>query len=964
MSSSRATHVRKSFRLLAFGGLSLLAPDGSAVRQQRRRLGLLALLAAGGKRGVSRDKLISRLSPESTTESARHSLHQLLYYLRQQAGDSAFVGTDPLGLNPEVFSSDVGEFERAVEIGALAEAAELYKGPFLDGFHLPDSAEFDQWATAERSRLSSIYSELLVRLAADATSRNDHVGAIRWGRQLADHDPLSGRAAIGLMRSLEAAGDGPAALLHARGHEALVRAELGSAPDPELAEFVERLRSSALALVVTSTGEAHHANGDAQHANGDAYRSNGEFHHANGIKELEVSGKPVAMPIHDAITAGPKRSSRRQAYLIAACLLAATAVGLLLANERNVFSRSPGPPNELTRLPQILVGDFKAHRDDSASARAFSAVLRGSLVDSRAVSVVSRSELDRALERMELPVNTPIDFRVAQELAGRNGYEAILVGEMTRLGAGYIVSAQLTRTDGRELSTLTDRASSDDALVNAIGRISMRLRREMGESASTLDSVRPLSEVTTRSWIAAQRYTQAQEEERAGRGQAPWTLTLLREAIAADSTFASAHRLLGIKLFNLGATRAGIRELRYAERFSNRLTDVERLQALSGLHLVLRDYNRAADEAEQVLKLRPGMLWALNQVAILDLLLGRLEHGREIALRRMQVDTTGVSLGPATAEYQGRAGEAITMARGVFVRNRALKRTLLFDAGRRGLALAHAAVPDYDSVEYYTVPIGPTVGGHPDLLARSQLARGQVVKAFATLGVRRRRAEGRPAHSTFSAVNESLAASATAVILGDMASASRRLDAVLADTSFMTKDQADQPIDAILALAMTGRAREARAGLTRIERAADRDIRAARDPELALASGAVALAEKRFPEAVAALQHASRSHMLSNHACRVCVLPLLGRAYEAAGRPDSAVAAYERFLSTGDNVRILPDGVWRATVLFRLGDLYARRGERTKATARFTQFMILWKDADAELKPKVDEARRRIVALR
>lgn len=949
MSSSRATHALKSFRLLAFGGLSLLAPDGSVVRQQRRRLALVALLAAGGKRGVSRDKLISWLSPESTTDSARHSLHQLLYYLRQQAGDSAFIGTDPLSLNPEVFSSDVGEFERAVESGVLAEAAELYKGPFLDGFHLPDSAEFDQWAMAERSRLASVYSELLIRLAAEATSRNDHVAAIKWGRQLTDYDPLSGRAAIGLIRSLEAAGDGPAALLHARGHEALVRAELGSAPDPRLAAFVERHRASALALAVTPTG--------------DASQSNGEVHHSNGVKDVEVSAKLVAMPIRDAITAGPKRSSRRPAYLIAACFLVAAAVGSVLAKERNLFSRSPGSSNQLTRGLQILVGDFKSQRDDSASARAFSAVLRSSLVDSRAVSVVSRSELDRALERMELPITTPLHFRVAQELAGRNGYEAILVGEITRLGVGYIVSAQLTRTDGRELSTLSETATSDDELINAIGRISMRLRREMGESASSLDSVRPLSDVTTRSWIALQRYTQAQEEDRAGRGRAPWTLTLLREAIAADSTFASAHRVLGIKLNNLGATRAGIRELRYAERFSNRLTDVERLQALSGLHLVLRDYTRAADEAEQVLKLRPGMLWAFNQVAILDLLLGRLDHGREIALRRMQVDTTWFTLGPATAENQGRADEAITMAREVFLRNRALKRTLLLDPGRRSLAFAHAAVPNYDSVEHYTVPIGSTVRGHPDLLARSQLARGQIVKAFATLGVRPRGVEGGPPHSTFSTVNESLAASATVVILGDIASASRRLDAVLADTTFMTSDQADQPIDAILALAMTGRAREARAALTRIERAADRDIRAARDPELSLASGAVALAEKRFPQAVTALQHASGSHMLSDHACRVCVLPLLGRAYEAAGQPDSAVAAYERFLSTGDNVRILPDGVWRATVLFRLGDLYAKRGERTQAAARFSQFVILWKDADAELKPKVDEARRRIVAL-
>jgi tetratricopeptide (TPR) repeat protein len=98
--------------------------------------------------------------------------------------------------------------------------------------------------------------------------------------------------------------------------------------------------------------------------------------------------------------------------------------------------------------------------------------------------------------------------------------------------------------------------------------------------------------------------------------------------------------------------------------------------------------------------------------------------------------------------------------------------------------------------------------------------------------------------------------------------------------------------------------------------------------------------------------------------CRVCVLPLLGRAYEAADQPDSAIAIYERFLSTGHPDRIFPDGIWRATVLYRLGDLHARRGDTLRAAERFEQFVQLWEHADAELQPKVQSTRRRLVQLR
>lgn len=65
------------FRLQTFGGLALVDGAGAGVATQRRRLGLLALLAAAGERGLTRDKLLAYLWPESPPENARHSLDKL-----------------------------------------------------------------------------------------------------------------------------------------------------------------------------------------------------------------------------------------------------------------------------------------------------------------------------------------------------------------------------------------------------------------------------------------------------------------------------------------------------------------------------------------------------------------------------------------------------------------------------------------------------------------------------------------------------------------------------------------------------------------------------------------------------------------------------------------------------------------------------------------------------------------------
>lgn len=245
MRPSRDPHTRKPFRLLALGGAALVDAGGAVVAEQRRRLALLALIAAGRGKGVSRDKLVSYLSPESSSESARHALHQLLYYLRQQAGEDVLLGTDPLRLNPDVLTSDVMEFEDALDRGELDAAVALYRGPFLDGFHIGDSMEFEEWAAAERLRLAARNVDALFRLAAAADARNDSAAAIGWWTKLAGLDPLGGRAASGLIRAYAAAGDVPAALRHAATYDSIVRAEFGVEPDPELAACVAELQTRA-----------------------------------------------------------------------------------------------------------------------------------------------------------------------------------------------------------------------------------------------------------------------------------------------------------------------------------------------------------------------------------------------------------------------------------------------------------------------------------------------------------------------------------------------------------------------------------------------------------------------------------------------------------------------------------------------------------------------------------------------
>ena len=242
-------HPARLYRLGTFGTLALADPAGDTVLgthgHHKRRLALLAVLAAAGDRGRSRDQLLLLFWPEATQSRARHSLDQLLYALRGSISESVFASVNPVRLNGDVVASDVGAFNDALARGNLDEAVAYYRGPFLDGFYLDDSPEFEWWVETERARLAVSFAGALERLARAAESERNYVAAVRWWRALTAADPLSSQNAAGLIRALASGGDHAAALQHADQHEALVEKELGTSAGPVIAELVAEVRARA-----------------------------------------------------------------------------------------------------------------------------------------------------------------------------------------------------------------------------------------------------------------------------------------------------------------------------------------------------------------------------------------------------------------------------------------------------------------------------------------------------------------------------------------------------------------------------------------------------------------------------------------------------------------------------------------------------------------------------------------------
>ena len=245
------------FTVRLLGGASLDGPDGPVAGRAalRRRVALLAMLAVEHPRPLSRDKLLAHLWPESATADARHLLRESLYILRSALGEEVVLSTgDDLRLNPDALTCDIWEFEAALSRDDVERAVELYHGPFLDGFHLSEAAEFERWADSERGDLARRYALALEKAAERRMLMGDPVGAVEWWARLARGDPYNSRIALRYMQALDASGDRAAALRHAAVHSELLRIELGAAPEDEVLALAERLRAESRSAPAATPG--------------------------------------------------------------------------------------------------------------------------------------------------------------------------------------------------------------------------------------------------------------------------------------------------------------------------------------------------------------------------------------------------------------------------------------------------------------------------------------------------------------------------------------------------------------------------------------------------------------------------------------------------------------------------------------------------------------------------------------
>jgi predicted ATPase/DNA-binding SARP family transcriptional activator len=226
---------------------------------RRKAIALLAFLAMTRQRH-GRDLLAALLWPDHDQTTARAALRRTLSTLVADIGKNWLeIDHDTIGLNWNANAwIDVVEFRRLLLeawqphghadseicdscLPLLSKAVSLYKGDFLAGFTLRDSADFDDWQSVQAQNLQREFMDALKRLATGFGSQSKFKSAIEYVQRWLALDPLEEKAHRLLMLYYARDDQRAAALAQYQQCVRLLEKELGVEPTEETTRLYQAI---------------------------------------------------------------------------------------------------------------------------------------------------------------------------------------------------------------------------------------------------------------------------------------------------------------------------------------------------------------------------------------------------------------------------------------------------------------------------------------------------------------------------------------------------------------------------------------------------------------------------------------------------------------------------------------------------------------------------------------------------
>lgn len=525
------------FRVTVFGALDIRDPGGlslDSVLAQPKRAALLVYLFASTPRGFRRrDSLRALFWPELDERRARDALNSAVYFLRKALGDGVIVarGSDELGVQSDLLSCDLVEFDAAIASGNPQQALELSRSELLDGFVVGDAPAFDDWLSRERTRVREASTNAALALASAASSAGDAGGALGWAERAHALAPDDEAVVRQLMETHERAGDSARALRVYHAFREHLRRTYELEPSPPTVTLAESIRERTRQPEVGPPKRVPPA--DVAAALVHAMQRESPDRVPPPAQPASLAG-----PVHEP--AAPVRSGKRRDAVGA---LSLSVVGILLVGAMATaamtrgFSRFTGSADVESRSV-LAVFPFAVHGAQSDEPLG------------EGMARLIATTLDEVGDSRLVDTRALLGATPAQNNAGERGaMDERLRAVAASLRASLFVSGDIEATaDSLDVRALLHESSSRKVLARAHARVArgdyfavvdqVALQLIAGLPGQSGAAFEGLAARTTNSLPALRLYLTGEHEFQ--RGRFAEAIEAFRGAVSADSTFAVA----------------------------------------------------------------------------------------------------------------------------------------------------------------------------------------------------------------------------------------------------------------------------------------------------------------------------------------------------------------------------------------------------------------------------------------
>jgi len=242
------------------------------------------------------------------------------------------------------------------------------------------------------------------------------------------------------------------------------------------------------------------------------------------------------------------------------------------------FSRKA---HALTDKDTIVLADFTNKTSDEVFDDTLKQALAVDLAQSPFLNILSEERVRQTLREMTRSPSERLTQDLAREVCQRAGSKAYLTGSIAALGMQYVIGLEAVNcASGDVLAREQVTATEKERVLPALGQAASKLRKEVGESLSSVQKFDvPLAQATTNSLEALRAITEGNKIYRE-RGDAD-ALPFFKRAIELDPNFALAYAYVGADYINLNQRGLAAEYVKKGFELRDRVTERERFYITS-----------------------------------------------------------------------------------------------------------------------------------------------------------------------------------------------------------------------------------------------------------------------------------------------------------------------------------------------------------------------------------------------